>query len=126
MSWDLSVLVLSVELSCRVLTRVDRTEADREAKFGTASRDLEGAAETGSRGRGPSQRTESTEDGTRGSPTTTAAMAGLERLQPGEDPDRPIHVVFVGAGAVGCFYASRLHHVIQAVQHQAVLVLSPR
>jgi hypothetical protein len=23
----------------------------------------------------------------------------------------PAHVVFVGAGAVGCFYASRLHHV---------------
>lgn len=26
---------------------------------------------------------------------------------------RPKHVVFVGAGAVGCFYASRLHHVRQ-------------
>lgn len=25
-------------------------------------------------------------------------------------PDRPVHIVFVGAGAVGCFYASRLHH----------------
>jgi hypothetical protein len=25
--------------------------------------------------------------------------------------DRQIHIVFVGAGAVGCFYASRLHHV---------------
>ncbi|KAK2074534.1 hypothetical protein P8C59_008734 [Phyllachora maydis] len=23
---------------------------------------------------------------------------------------RPVHIVFVGAGAVGCFYASRLHH----------------
>ncbi|KKY20970.1 putative 2-dehydropantoate 2-reductase [Diplodia seriata] len=23
---------------------------------------------------------------------------------------RPIHILFVGAGAVGCFYASRLHH----------------
>ncbi|EAA31155.1 2-dehydropantoate 2-reductase [Neurospora crassa] len=26
------------------------------------------------------------------------------------DPEKPVHVVFVGAGAVGCFYASRLHH----------------
>ncbi|KAJ4293962.1 hypothetical protein N0V88_005476 [Collariella sp. IMI 366227] len=26
------------------------------------------------------------------------------------DPERPVHIVFVGAGAVGCFYASRLHH----------------
>ncbi|KAJ9133063.1 2-dehydropantoate 2-reductase [Pleurostoma richardsiae] len=26
------------------------------------------------------------------------------------DPDRPVNIVFVGAGAVGCFYASRLHH----------------
>ncbi|EFX05553.1 2-dehydropantoate 2-reductase [Grosmannia clavigera kw1407] len=25
-------------------------------------------------------------------------------------PTRPVHIVFVGAGAVGCFYASRLHH----------------
>lgn len=24
--------------------------------------------------------------------------------------DRPVNIVFVGAGAVGCFYASRLHH----------------
>jgi len=24
---------------------------------------------------------------------------------------RPVHIAFVGAGAVGCFYASRLHHV---------------
>lgn len=24
---------------------------------------------------------------------------------------RPIHIVIVGAGAVGCFYASRLHYV---------------
>lgn len=24
--------------------------------------------------------------------------------------DRPVHILFVGAGAVGCFYASRLHH----------------
>ncbi|KAK3384565.1 ketopantoate reductase PanE/ApbA-domain-containing protein [Lasiosphaeria ovina] len=30
--------------------------------------------------------------------------------EPGSDPDSPVHVVFVGAGAVGCFYASRLHH----------------
>ncbi|KAK1759739.1 putative 2-dehydropantoate 2-reductase [Echria macrotheca] len=30
--------------------------------------------------------------------------------KPGADPERPTHVVFVGAGAVGCFYASRLHH----------------
>ncbi|KAH8884640.1 2-dehydropantoate 2-reductase [Thozetella sp. PMI_491] len=29
---------------------------------------------------------------------------------PGADPDRPVHIVFVGAGAVGCFYASRLHY----------------
>ncbi|KAK0628803.1 ketopantoate reductase PanE/ApbA-domain-containing protein [Bombardia bombarda] len=28
----------------------------------------------------------------------------------GSDPERPMHVVFVGAGAVGCFYASRLHY----------------
>src|SRR5690606_21417665 len=27
------------------------------------------------------------------------------------DQNRPVHIVFVGAGAVGCFYASRLHHV---------------
>ncbi|KAK0641080.1 ketopantoate reductase PanE/ApbA-domain-containing protein [Cercophora newfieldiana] len=26
------------------------------------------------------------------------------------DGARPVHIVFVGAGAVGCFYASRLHH----------------
>ncbi|KAK3402226.1 ketopantoate reductase PanE/ApbA-domain-containing protein [Sordaria brevicollis] len=26
------------------------------------------------------------------------------------DPVKPVHIVFVGAGAVGCFYASRLHH----------------
>ncbi|KAJ4398303.1 hypothetical protein N0V85_006313, partial [Neurospora sp. IMI 360204] len=26
------------------------------------------------------------------------------------DPDKPVHIIFVGAGAVGCFYASRLHH----------------
>ncbi|EPE08006.1 2-dehydropantoate 2-reductase [Ophiostoma piceae UAMH 11346] len=26
------------------------------------------------------------------------------------DPARPIHIVIVGAGAVGCFYASRLHY----------------
>ncbi|GAP88355.1 putative 2-dehydropantoate 2-reductase [Rosellinia necatrix] len=25
-------------------------------------------------------------------------------------PTRPVHILFVGAGAVGCFYASRLHH----------------
>ena len=25
--------------------------------------------------------------------------------------DKPVHVLFIGAGAVGCFYASRLHHV---------------
>ncbi|KAK4130940.1 2-dehydropantoate 2-reductase [Trichocladium antarcticum] len=36
---------------------------------------------------------------------------GLHGLpQPGADPERPVHIVFVGAGAVGCFYASRLHH----------------
>ncbi|KAL2260059.1 hypothetical protein VTK26DRAFT_6044 [Humicola hyalothermophila] len=34
----------------------------------------------------------------------------LDTLKPGTDPDRPINIVFVGAGAVGCFYASRLHH----------------
>ncbi|KAI1498979.1 ketopantoate reductase PanE/ApbA-domain-containing protein [Biscogniauxia marginata] len=27
-----------------------------------------------------------------------------------DDPTKPVHVLFVGAGAVGCFYASRLHH----------------
>ncbi|KAH6617063.1 ketopantoate reductase PanE/ApbA-domain-containing protein [Chaetomium tenue] len=37
-------------------------------------------------------------------------MGGLESLSPGADPDRPVHIVFVGAGAVGCFYASRLHY----------------
>ncbi|VBB79885.1 Putative 2-dehydropantoate 2-reductase [Podospora comata] len=38
-------------------------------------------------------------------------MSGLYRApKAGEDPDRPVNVVFVGAGAVGCFYASRLHH----------------
>ncbi|KAL7621902.1 hypothetical protein AAE478_007402 [Parahypoxylon ruwenzoriense] len=25
-------------------------------------------------------------------------------------PTEPVHILFVGAGAVGCFYASRLHH----------------
>ncbi|KAH9886569.1 2-dehydropantoate 2-reductase [Xylariomycetidae sp. FL2044] len=25
-------------------------------------------------------------------------------------PNKPVHILFVGAGAVGCFYASRLHH----------------
>ncbi|KAI1079869.1 2-dehydropantoate 2-reductase [Whalleya microplaca] len=25
-------------------------------------------------------------------------------------PTKPVHILFVGAGAVGCFYASRLHH----------------
>ncbi|KAM7202506.1 putative 2-dehydropantoate 2-reductase [Rhypophila sp. PSN 637] len=29
--------------------------------------------------------------------------------KPGPDPEKPVHIVFVGAGAVGCFYASRLH-----------------
>ncbi|KAK4230192.1 putative 2-dehydropantoate 2-reductase [Podospora fimiseda] len=29
---------------------------------------------------------------------------------PGTDPVSPVNIVFVGAGAVGCFYASRLHH----------------
>ncbi|AEO64342.1 uncharacterized protein THITE_2110402 [Thermothielavioides terrestris NRRL 8126] len=33
-----------------------------------------------------------------------------EAPKPGADPERPVHIVFVGAGAVGCFYASRLHH----------------
>ncbi|KAL2019914.1 hypothetical protein VTK56DRAFT_9089 [Thermocarpiscus australiensis] len=33
-----------------------------------------------------------------------------ETRKAGADPDRPVHIVFVGAGAVGCFYASRLHH----------------
>ncbi|SPQ26814.1 709a26de-affd-41a7-8f10-78a84962161c [Thermothielavioides terrestris] len=33
-----------------------------------------------------------------------------EAPSPGADPERPVHIVFVGAGAVGCFYASRLHH----------------
>ncbi|KAI0477185.1 2-dehydropantoate 2-reductase [Xylariaceae sp. FL0804] len=27
-----------------------------------------------------------------------------------KDPQQPVHILFVGAGAVGCFYASRLHH----------------
>ncbi|KAI1134113.1 2-dehydropantoate 2-reductase [Hypoxylon sp. FL0543] len=31
------------------------------------------------------------------------------------DPTEPVHVLFVGAGAVGCFYASRLHHPAQNV-----------
>ncbi|KAL1895099.1 hypothetical protein Sste5346_005521 [Sporothrix stenoceras] len=29
---------------------------------------------------------------------------------PAADPTKPVHIVFVGAGAVGCFYASRLHY----------------
>ncbi|KAI1881165.1 hypothetical protein JX265_001405 [Neoarthrinium moseri] len=28
---------------------------------------------------------------------------------------RPVHILFVGAGAVGCFYASRLHHPASSV-----------
>ncbi|KAI1101268.1 2-dehydropantoate 2-reductase [Jackrogersella minutella] len=27
-----------------------------------------------------------------------------------DNPAKPVHILFVGAGAVGCFYASRLHH----------------
>ncbi|KAI8962664.1 2-dehydropantoate 2-reductase [Daldinia sp. FL1419] len=27
-----------------------------------------------------------------------------------DGPTKPVHILFVGAGAVGCFYASRLHH----------------
>ncbi|KAK0704136.1 ketopantoate reductase PanE/ApbA-domain-containing protein [Apiosordaria backusii] len=38
-------------------------------------------------------------------------MGGLYRApKAGSDPVRPVNIVFVGAGAVGCFYASRLHH----------------
>ncbi|KAL2131744.1 hypothetical protein VTI74DRAFT_4644 [Chaetomium olivicolor] len=37
-------------------------------------------------------------------------MSPQKATKPGADPDRPVHIVFVGAGAVGCFYASRLHH----------------
>ncbi|KAK3381642.1 ketopantoate reductase PanE/ApbA-domain-containing protein [Podospora didyma] len=37
-------------------------------------------------------------------------MSSHHASRPGSDPARPVHVVFVGAGAVGCFYASRLHH----------------
>ncbi|KAK3303244.1 ketopantoate reductase PanE/ApbA-domain-containing protein [Chaetomium strumarium] len=33
-----------------------------------------------------------------------------EAPKSGASRDRPVHIVFVGAGAVGCFYASRLHH----------------
>jgi 2-dehydropantoate 2-reductase len=38
---------------------------------------------------------------------------------------RPVHIVFVGAGAVGCFYASRLHHVggAQFVSFSSVYLL---
>ncbi|KAI0888450.1 2-dehydropantoate 2-reductase [Annulohypoxylon maeteangense] len=38
-------------------------------------------------------------------------------------PEKPIHILFVGAGAVGCFYASRLHHV--GTEHP-LLSLKPR
>ncbi|KAI1208590.1 2-dehydropantoate 2-reductase [Annulohypoxylon truncatum] len=31
------------------------------------------------------------------------------------NPAKPVHILFVGAGAVGCFYASRLHHPSQNV-----------
>ncbi|KAK3945658.1 ketopantoate reductase PanE/ApbA-domain-containing protein [Diplogelasinospora grovesii] len=34
----------------------------------------------------------------------------MHHSQSGPEPARPVHIVFVGAGAVGCFYASRLHH----------------
>ncbi|KAK4172063.1 putative 2-dehydropantoate 2-reductase [Triangularia setosa] len=38
-------------------------------------------------------------------------MGGLYRApKAGGDPIKPVNIVFVGAGAVGCFYASRLHH----------------
>ncbi|KAI1453444.1 2-dehydropantoate 2-reductase [Annulohypoxylon moriforme] len=30
-------------------------------------------------------------------------------------PAKPVHILFVGAGAVGCFYASRLHHPSQNI-----------
>ncbi|OXV05240.1 hypothetical protein Egran_06992, partial [Elaphomyces granulatus] len=30
---------------------------------------------------------------------------------------RPIHILFVGAGAVGCFYASRCHHTYRKYSH---------
>ena len=36
-------------------------------------------------------------------------------------PHRPVHIVFVGAGAVGCFYASRLHHVSEVSKPSAPL-----
>ncbi|KAI1374471.1 2-dehydropantoate 2-reductase [Hypoxylon crocopeplum] len=31
-------------------------------------------------------------------------------LPSSDTPAKPVHILFVGAGAVGCFYASRLHH----------------
>lgn len=40
--------------------------------------------------------------------------------------DEPVHVLFIGAGAVGCFYASRLHHVTRPLcPYRASLGLSP-
>ncbi|KAI2468183.1 2-dehydropantoate 2-reductase [Annulohypoxylon bovei var. microspora] len=32
-----------------------------------------------------------------------------------DKPAKPVHILFVGAGAVGCFYASRLHHPSQNI-----------
>ncbi|KAI0021843.1 2-dehydropantoate 2-reductase [Xylariomycetidae sp. FL0641] len=43
------------------------------------------------------------------------ADADLSDTGPGQYRPRPIQVLFVGAGAVGCFYASRLHHPSQNV-----------
>ncbi|KAI6091470.1 2-dehydropantoate 2-reductase [Hypoxylon rubiginosum] len=40
--------------------------------------------------------------------TTMAANKPTPPLTP--TPTEPAHILFVGAGAVGCFYASRLHH----------------
>ncbi|KAI1387997.1 2-dehydropantoate 2-reductase [Hypoxylon trugodes] len=38
-------------------------------------------------------------------------------------PIKPVHILFVGAGAVGCFYASRLHHPKQNI-HTSLIARS--
>ncbi|KAI1766979.1 2-dehydropantoate 2-reductase [Hypoxylon sp. FL1150] len=44
--------------------------------------------------------------------TMTTTMAADK---PTPTPTEPAHILFVGAGAVGCFYASRLHHPLQNI-----------
>ncbi|KAI0403253.1 2-dehydropantoate 2-reductase [Xylaria palmicola] len=50
----------------------------------------------------------SSSDGGGSGPTTTDTATSAPTNTSARP--RPVHILFVGAGAVGCFYASRLHH----------------